>query len=1118
AVSLSLISGSVLMFAFDILTHATYNYIVSSDKRLELPLESEIASLQQQLIDLGIENIPDIAIRAVSQQYYNKDDDNVYGRNPNSLGFNNGITYMVGISGKQFMQGVPNDEASKKIYENMDSLYPQASLTDKFMILLRNTVSYLFIKHGFEKYDYDNEDILIEQTPVLVAFEGEDSNNINELNLGLSIAMGAVKIRKTVAKSLFLSAKETNAFSFWYSHIGGKNNAREIFSVRLTQDELNNLISSFAGEKKADIGKYVSVSLYKKFLERLVALTKENIALKAAEGKIAVNAEKLLDTKNRFFNEDGSEKFSEPVILSKAFSLEQPLREFTRELSEIMEEAGDAKNIIEPQFRHFSIAADRKPFEERNLPSSVYTLDNPVSQDEISEAGASIPFELYGALSKIKGNLGGTFQVGENGVIFYLIDNPNILNAVNAARDLFPKDSFWKSGQRVSLTLFRPTKPYSAKTLSKISALLEKYNNQNPLANEQYSFDDIVYGQFTSTGRISLQTPKVKNLRDTVRMSEMLSRFKGQNASRIVTGLRDSQGEAHSYNDILLAIDELADAGFDRYEISADLFVGDTPEEKKENAGKKNIFEILKNFADDRQKLAQIKEKARQRGIKLTLHLASFGVEVADKRGGKISVFPHPGFEDRDGKIKSLYDNQLKIAQLIGADTITIHLDDKSAQGASAYAQFVIRAARLAIYVNFENSLVSTPFEVYAPSFIKSEDFISSLQAIKEEIEKENDAASDYFGVTIDTSKALNSLTGQLTESASEEEFEENVRAISMENLINYYKAVKDAGFTINNIHLSQFSPSAEAVRKIKGADGQYKIIFYNKSDIDDNNNPNFDIYAFLEFLEEEQYAGAINQETRGRVSPRSVFVPDVLTPAVYNDGNVFDKFKDLLRSLKLYFKTTVKPFAAAFNNIITAPFLEETFYRWMPLVAAALTDINPIFFLAVSAIFFIKGHLREGFVPYRDPVRETQTSPISDIKDLADLTVSTILFSLLALIPLHVLGGFPIFSLIAHSLTNFLVLSGIYDIYRKPVIKFSAFSNPFVSQRNKIRKNLSGFNNASSLLKQDRYEETFSEAKNTAEVLQTVKELSAEDFNVYEISLDGLINASVSASLGKLT
>ncbi|MDR1940860.1 MAG: hypothetical protein LBQ47_00860, partial [Endomicrobium sp.] len=33
AVSLSLISGSVLMFAFDILTHATYNYIVSSDKR-----------------------------------------------------------------------------------------------------------------------------------------------------------------------------------------------------------------------------------------------------------------------------------------------------------------------------------------------------------------------------------------------------------------------------------------------------------------------------------------------------------------------------------------------------------------------------------------------------------------------------------------------------------------------------------------------------------------------------------------------------------------------------------------------------------------------------------------------------------------------------------------------------------------------------------------------------------------------------------------------------------------------------------------------------------------------------------------------------------------------------
>ncbi|MDR2192337.1 MAG: hypothetical protein LBO62_05635 [Endomicrobium sp.] len=250
---------------------------------------SQINSLEQELIDLGIENIPDIAIRAVSQRYYDKDSENRYGRNPQAFNFNRVIN-MVGISGRLFAEESLKMETVAGENKSLDDirvsdlspsrLYPDADYKKLFMILLRNTALHALIAHGYDAQR--QEEVNLEQTPVFIAFRGEDANNTNEITLN---AYGnSLKVKENrKSRDILIFSPETALKRFyysWYSKTGGILAAEELFSVTLTQNELDAILSEFSRE---DIENQVCLYAYKKFLERLVKITRENIESKSTK-------------------------------------------------------------------------------------------------------------------------------------------------------------------------------------------------------------------------------------------------------------------------------------------------------------------------------------------------------------------------------------------------------------------------------------------------------------------------------------------------------------------------------------------------------------------------------------------------------------------------------------------------------------------------------------------------------------------------------------------------------------------------------------------------------------------------------------------------------------------
>ncbi|MCL2143919.1 MAG: sugar phosphate isomerase/epimerase [Endomicrobia bacterium] len=666
----------------------------------------------------------------------------------------------------------------------------------------------------------------------------------------------------------------------------------------------------------------------------------------ADEGRIyrIIDENAVRETVNVFFGrtETGGykERYSDATIVVNNRSIADKFSAFYAELSAIL--TPEKAYLLSPEFYHFTVIANSSIMSGGRLP------DTAVSKEILNDIAGSIPGEAIKAVKNIKGKLSGYFFLSSNGTIAYRVTNPEIINPMNEARSMFDKGKSWGYPPIVHSAIARLMPgQYTREDINKINALLDRYNRENFLADVEYSFDNIVFGQTMSTGNgfvnVERLDPQAKE-----EIARGLSFF--DNSSRLFAAKPGQYEEASNVEEMLKSIENIAAHGLSGYEFTFDMLLpdnyADRSEVEKNNFKRKfisseELYEGTRNVRDYLiANAGQIKQKAKENNIALSMHSFSIVCSAADKNDREVAINPHPGFNER---IREMFDWQLEIAEALGIENITVHIEDFDIDG---YVEFIKKAAAKKIKVNFENHLLHSDkaaenleeFYVHTlmRGFMGKEKFIATMLAIKNNLTEEE---QKYLGVTFDTSKALNSYLKSLPADADAEAVKTELAKVNLENLIDYYDAIADAGLTINNILLAQFSGNIADIRE-RGTDetGTVQVI-YNKSEVDALNNPNLDMAAFLRHIRERGYAGALQQETHGIVMPSKNKKASILDALFKNKNTVW---------YKVY-------------SFVLAPLWEGGVFHFLPFTAAAFFAVNPLAFGAIvlaSATAFAFSHV----------------------------------------------------------------------------------------------------------------------------------------------------------------
>ncbi|MCL2334758.1 MAG: sugar phosphate isomerase/epimerase, partial [Endomicrobia bacterium] len=274
----------------------------------------------------------------------------------------------------------------------------------------------------------------------------------------------------------------------------------------------------------------------------------------------------------------------------------------------------------------------------------------------------------------------------------------------------------------------------------------------------------------------------------------------------------------------------------------------------------------------------EVKKAAEAKGIKLIAHLQG---QPPDS-GAWWPNYDNDGKEALNGLTKIL-DAQLEIAGLLGITSLVLHLngDKNNEEAMKGYVAFIEKAASMGITINLENEIIYEKNDynhnttLGERGFADYRTFIDALEEINKGL---SENGRKHMGALIDTGKALQSFTdNSKTDAAgniSDEEFNLQTAKINLEHLKEYYEAVRKAGFNINEIHLAQSSVLPSDVKDEKGKDGKGRKVFYKKTRIEENKNPNLYISDFLTFLNEKtennetRFKGVVIQETDGFTVP----------------------------------------------------------------------------------------------------------------------------------------------------------------------------------------------------------------------------------------------------------
>ncbi|MDR0675984.1 MAG: ubiquitin carboxyl-terminal hydrolase, partial [Elusimicrobiota bacterium] len=400
----------------------------------------------------------------------------------------------------------------------------------------------------------------------------------------------------------------------------------------------------------------------------------------------------------------------------------------------------------------------------------------------------------------------------------------------------------------------------------------------------------------------------------------------------------DSHEEPKTIEKLIKALDVSHEKGLRGYEISLCEIL--PPQNKLERFGLKDIktrfwvqqinpeqtIEIMESIKSMfREKADEIKAICQLKNLELSVHLYGITMPAIDPMTKElIMTIAYPGFNETMGKFFQL---QLEIAEMIGSKNVTVHLVNENLGG---YVGFVKEAAKKNIKVNFENNFKvnykafpEDPYDkMLLEGFIGVDDFITAMSYIKSKLTPQE---QEFLGVTLDTSRALNSYTKTLPISASSEAITIERKKINLENLEQYFFKIENAGLSINQIHLAQFDTVNNKEQKIK-TQPESKLVFYNKTKISATTvNPNLDIYKFLFFLMEKNYTGFLNQEipkTEDILQPSTPHM-NKLSASDYSsssNSNSVSNFNDIVEILESSGKTMfdiVNTFFSNENNLI---------------------------------------------------------------------------------------------------------------------------------------------------------------------------------------------------------
>ncbi|MDR3113121.1 MAG: hypothetical protein LBU09_01960, partial [Endomicrobium sp.] len=198
-------------------------------------IEQKIAGLEEKLLELGISNIPDFALRSTSMQYYKTDLENPYGSSPAY----NGVLHVIGISPKQFIDDFPHE---------LSFFYNNLTHSEIFLKMLRNT--FMASKFGDDVID-SGEKFTIEKTPVFIALNHVDGNETNVIAESTSsMQYDLSDIESSVAYRLSPSRR-------WYQKTDGSAQKGEMFSVQLSAEELEKIKEAVSSFIDGDLSEYV---------------------------------------------------------------------------------------------------------------------------------------------------------------------------------------------------------------------------------------------------------------------------------------------------------------------------------------------------------------------------------------------------------------------------------------------------------------------------------------------------------------------------------------------------------------------------------------------------------------------------------------------------------------------------------------------------------------------------------------------------------------------------------------------------------------------------------------------------------------------------------------------
>ncbi|MDR1695916.1 MAG: hypothetical protein LBR69_04725, partial [Endomicrobium sp.] len=599
---------------------------------------------------------------------------------------------------------------------------------------------------------------------------------------------------------------------------------------------------------------------------------------------------------NGFFTDSQrtKEKYTETVAIITHGLKKDALADIHKRLVEVL---GDYAYIFDPEYYHLSVSNNRTG-----------TSVTPAPQEEVLRALSVIPEDFFETLSNVRGKLKGRFDITPNGQIVYILDSGSeIAQEFFKAAEMLPAGWFRPNMIRMNFARMH-TKPPQA-IMEKIADILNEWNSSNIVAEQDYAAD-IVYGQLSAMfGRA---VPEALSVNYVYRQA--LAGFNysdGGKNSNFRLGMAGNN-EALSVFDFMSMIDSAADNGFNGFETS--MFFhhktaeGDTTydyspvhfwqQKKQGNVPQFTISKVIEEYEKVLAELRdgeadRIKKHAADRNIRISAHLNS--IDLYDDNNNVVRPVPFEGSQMYD-----LFRTQIDIAAMLGIDTAVLHLT--SLNNAKGYAELIKYAAGKNIRINFENELMyderayTDAFSAYLDASLagygSSKDFVNALEGIRNELiasegrGRYENYFKQYFGVVLDTSKALNSFTAPVEikggEISPEERkaIEEQLSNINLENLIAYYNAITDAGFDITQLHLAQFAKSydftvsskrLEAVKRGESERKKY-VAFYNKQVMDSRNDePAFDMIAFLNFLKERNFSGILEQESgKNFVSPAS--------------------------------------------------------------------------------------------------------------------------------------------------------------------------------------------------------------------------------------------------------